>query len=183
MLDSNEILRCALIVEKNLETLEKARCLVESMPDRKRIPDGHDFVMSLGVESCEQCLGLYFAFNGDREFFRDYIERQMQHLSTYDLLNRKISFDDAPDTAYWNEQTDTLIKETNAALGLLCQNMYLDTPGRMPSRRPNMVFLEDWEWNDRRISTEALNIARAAKKIFHSDRRDPAELGADNDRS
>lgn len=163
---SQEILRCSVIIEDNLGVLESARELVESVPARERIPEGHDFVMELGVSSCEQALSLYYAFRGEINVFRDYVFRQMENLSTYDLLNRKISFDDAPDPAYWNEQSDKLIKETNAALGLLCRELYLDTPGRMPSRRPNMVFLEDWEWNDRRIATEALNIAKAARGIF-----------------
>jgi hypothetical protein len=163
---SNEILRCSVLIEKNLGVLEQARQLVESVPARERIPEGYDFVMELGVSSCEQALSLYFAFRGETNVFRDYVSRQMENLSTYDMLNRKINFDDAPDPAYWNEKSDRLIKETNASLGLLCQQLYLDTPGRMPSRRPNMVFLEDWEWDDRRIAAEALNIARAAQSIF-----------------
>lgn len=165
---TSEILRCAGVIEKNLTVLEEARQFIEAVPEEDLVPTGQNFSMSLGVSSVEQMMGLFYSFSGSTEQFRAFVEQQMDSLTTYDLLTRRIPFDQSPTSVFFNESADLLIKQTNASLGLLCRAILLGTPGRIPTREPGRVNVEDWDWEDRRIATEALNVARAARTIYQS---------------
>jgi hypothetical protein len=166
---TSEIQRAAWLAERNLGVIAEGLALLASVPESERTPPGETFPLELGVRTLEELMNVYFAFGGDARKFRKYVREKARRATTYEILTRQVSYAEAPRTVQFCEETDLLLKETAAALGLLCRHLLLAPPGPCEGRMPGQVTLAEWEVRDTKSLAQARSVARAALIIYRAE--------------